>query len=604
MAWKQAAQYDQEGTTNHDDEKCLAAVLSYLEGIEWARAAQQSPAVAEKVKMGLAKKLTDIQRRVDMLSDKVGQQIVEDSWEARCQQVLVRIGTSSIDRQSEAAVSAPTSAPVPPGSSEHSRLSPKQADAPAPAHVQTSGTKSSSSDFPPAVVAASTTLKKMPPVPISDDLPAPATNVTQTSNPGEGGVRHHSEAGSPVGYATGALGEHGGLREDISVVPRQEGLLKKKSPTAGKGWQERWFVLENRVLSYFKQRDAKSMFMEADKDNSGSLDTKEVGRLCKDMGMKLNKKAEQRMMEELDSNRDNQVTFEEFEAWWRVNGGKTAKARQEVGSIQLSEIRDIQAVGTLGITVVGSDRNYNLEASTEVEAEVWVTKMRQSLPSPQDQAANNSTLRRAAWFETMDRLLSVNGQIPPLTVAAFPAEGPLGIMWQELRYERFCFAVVKAVQPGSAAAMNQVVAGLLLGYIQGQSTFGQQYEDVISHIKQASRPLQIGFIAEIEPEMPPPQTETASDPDCPVLAKGWLFLGWDGGKKKKKPERYFCTVDKVRMAWFKVADDVVIDKSNELISVSKAAGTLVMQMATLLPVTGVNLIKMQRMGGTFCLYAF
>ena len=38
----------------------------------------------------------------------------------------------------------------------------------------------------------------------------------------------------------------------------------------------RWFVLQNAKLSYYKEKDAKTMFHEFDKDKSGYLDLDEV----------------------------------------------------------------------------------------------------------------------------------------------------------------------------------------------------------------------------------------------------------------------------------------------------------------------------------------
>jgi hypothetical protein len=125
------------------------------------------------------------------------------------------------------------------------------------------------------------------------------------------------------------------------------------------------------------------------------------------------------MMADLDSNGDNEVSFEEFEAWWRINGGKAAtvralpgrlgalsvsivsilygvygragrltalfgrfwrgQKRKAAGEIDLKTLRDIQGVGTTQITLVGADRNYSLEAETPEEAEVWLAKLRSSV---------------------------------------------------------------------------------------------------------------------------------------------------------------------------------------------------------------------------------
>ena len=71
-----------------------------------------------------------------------------------------------------------------------------------------------------------------------------------------------------------------------------EGFLSKRSPKAGGGWQKRWFVLDGpaATLSYFKEKDARTLFDELDADNSGFLDSGEVEALCRQMGKKLGKK--------------------------------------------------------------------------------------------------------------------------------------------------------------------------------------------------------------------------------------------------------------------------------------------------------------------------
>ena len=71
-----------------------------------------------------------------------------------------------------------------------------------------------------------------------------------------------------------------------------KGFLSKKSggkAVGGReiGWQQRWFVLDNGVLSYFKGQNAEAMFAQLDADLSGYLDHEEVAELCKQLGKKV-----------------------------------------------------------------------------------------------------------------------------------------------------------------------------------------------------------------------------------------------------------------------------------------------------------------------------
>jgi hypothetical protein len=63
----------------------------------------------------------------------------------------------------------------------------------------------------------------------------------------------------------------------VSNTPgRIEGNLYKYSEGRGKGWQQRFFVLENNALKWFEKKDAQTLFNELDADGSGFLDLDEV----------------------------------------------------------------------------------------------------------------------------------------------------------------------------------------------------------------------------------------------------------------------------------------------------------------------------------------
>ena len=161
---------------------------------------------------------------------------------------------------------------------------------------------------------------------------------------------------------------------DLDAWQRQshEGFLSKQSPKAGGGWQRRWFVLDGpaATLSYFKEKDARTLFEELDADGSGFLDSGEIEELCKQMGRKLGKKELAKAMTEIDTDGNDEVSFSEFEAWWALNGGRAADKRKPAGVIDLHEITDIRLVAKK-IQLLSGERSYWLAADTKDEAVAW-----------------------------------------------------------------------------------------------------------------------------------------------------------------------------------------------------------------------------------------
>ena len=86
-------------------------------------------------------------------------------------------------------------------------------------------------------------------------------------------------------------------------------------------------------------RDPRTMFDEVDDDGSGSLDPSEVALLYKKArGESLTKKELKTAMTQMDTDGDNQVQFEEFERWWRDNGGDLAKHTERAMTIQAGDL--------------------------------------------------------------------------------------------------------------------------------------------------------------------------------------------------------------------------------------------------------------------------
>ena len=152
----------------------------------------------------------------------------------------------------------------------------------------------------------------------------------------------------------------------------KQGFLSKQSPKAGGGWQRRWFVLDGpaATLSYFKEKDARTLFEELDADGSGFLDSSEIEELCKQMGRKLSKKDLAKAMTEIDTDGNDEVSFSEFEAWWALNGGRAADKRKPAGVIELAHIGDIRLVAKK-ILLLSDERSYTLAADSKDEAVAW-----------------------------------------------------------------------------------------------------------------------------------------------------------------------------------------------------------------------------------------
>ena len=80
-----------------------------------------------------------------------------------------------------------------------------------------------------------------------------------------------NSAASAQGGGGGSMGGGGGGGQ--AAVQQQgggrlAGYLGKSSAAKGKGWQTRWFVLDAaaRTLTYYKDKDAQTLFTELDAD--------------------------------------------------------------------------------------------------------------------------------------------------------------------------------------------------------------------------------------------------------------------------------------------------------------------------------------------------
>jgi Ca2+-binding EF-hand superfamily protein len=60
----------------------------------------------------------------------------------------------------------------------------------------------------------------------------------------------------------------------------------------------------------------RKVFSAFDKDGSGAIDAGELRLISKDMGRELDPTELDECMKDLDINKDNKVTYDEFSKWW------------------------------------------------------------------------------------------------------------------------------------------------------------------------------------------------------------------------------------------------------------------------------------------------
>lgn len=102
---------------------------------------------------------------------------------------------------------------------------------------------------------------------------------------------------------------------------------------------------EHRLKRRAGRKSAKEAFLKTDLNNNGSIDKDEFEIVCKEMGMKIDKEDIDAIWKELDTNTDDKVTFEEFDVWWCLNGGKNKWQLKDAATV-FAEL-DTDGSGTL-----------------------------------------------------------------------------------------------------------------------------------------------------------------------------------------------------------------------------------------------------------------
>jgi hypothetical protein len=164
-----------------------------------------------------------------------------------------------------------------------------------------------------------------------------------------------------------------------------EAFMDKKSPQAAKGWQQRYFVFSNGMLTYYSQKTTQAMFEELDQENLGYLDMAATEQLCKQMGRSLKAADLEAMHAELDLDKNGRVEFAEFDAWWQVNGGKALKKSSPKDTIDVQKCRRVETTATakgepIIILDVPGKREMQLKPAA-ADTDRWVSLLKAAVDS-------------------------------------------------------------------------------------------------------------------------------------------------------------------------------------------------------------------------------
>ena len=86
-------------------------------------------------------------------------------------------------------------------------------------------------------------------------------------------------------------------------------------------WWQKYGIERQLVMAETRLKEARAaawkVFQEVDADGNGTLDEAEVHQMFNRLGRRLAGEKFEEAMAQMDSDGDGQVTFDEFEKWWR-----------------------------------------------------------------------------------------------------------------------------------------------------------------------------------------------------------------------------------------------------------------------------------------------
>lgn len=234
----------------------------------------------------------------------------------------------------------------------------------------------------------------MPPPPVQPAAAA-AAEATAAADPtaAASAVQQPELEPEPEIEATAADGEE-------AAGHLHAGSLKTDGGVAGAKLTKFWHVLSADLrFTWFKEKDARTLFDEIDDDGSGALNIDEIDQLCKQLGKKLSKKETADALAAMDEDGSGEISYDEFAPWWEKENAKAAAKRQPMGDEDLSGPRKAQLDAgdskkeTLVLQLLG--KTLTMKADSAKEAQQWLEKLTE-LPTADASGSTSSSGRSAA----------------------------------------------------------------------------------------------------------------------------------------------------------------------------------------------------------------
>merc|ERR1711988_275955 len=113
------------------------------------------------------------------------------------------------------------------------------------------------------------------------------------------------------------------LGEDFSEQDAKQALITLDQDASGQiSFQE--------YLNWFYSYDVRKVFMQFDKDKTGSIDAEELRHVCKHLGLLMTDASLHDAVKSLDKNGSGSISFDEFWPWWSVMKERQANHRFHV----------------------------------------------------------------------------------------------------------------------------------------------------------------------------------------------------------------------------------------------------------------------------------
>lgn len=108
----------------------------------------------------------------------------------------------------------------------------------------------------------------------------------------------------------------------------------------------------------------KKVFDSFDKDKSGYIDVNELADVAKELGRPMDHAELEECMKDLDINKDNKISLDEFSKWWLSGRQGLSKWMRRLLSFKLKTTKFVDAIGGTLKDVVSDESSHDPEVST------------------------------------------------------------------------------------------------------------------------------------------------------------------------------------------------------------------------------------------------